>query len=179
MRRFAIIVVAFLTTVYPALARALTDAEKQSLVDTVAAYAKSIENHDVGFVTTVMSPKILQALADRSKMSVGQVKAIIVRQIIEASSKAKLVSSQMDMEHASYPQTQDGTPYVLIPTVTIIESADNRQFRSTTEMIAIEDDAKWYFVQVGDKVAVEVFKTVYPSFADVTFAPNKIVQTRQ
>lgn len=46
-------------------------------------------------------------------------------------------------------------------------------------MVAIEDDGMWYFVQVGEKMTADVFKAVYPSFADVSFVPNNIVQIGQ
>ena len=157
------------TLVAPALARQFTDAEKQDLADAVQKFDVAMKANDFATVVdTSIPPKLLAAMATGANVPVDQLKTLVVQQMTQAMQTVKIESYGMEVAKADYEEAKDGTPYALVPSEVVMEIA-GKKTKATAPTLAIIDDGKWYLLNVGQPTQVGTLKSVYPSFADVTF----------
>jgi len=162
------------TLAAPALARQFTDAEKQGLADAVQKFDVAMKANDFGTVVdTSVPPKLLAAMASGANLPVDQLKTLVIQQMTQAMQTVKIDSYGMDLGNAAYEEAKDGTPYVLVPSQVVMEIA-GKKTKATAPTLAIIDDGKWYLLNVGQPTQVGTLKSVYPSFADVTFPQGKM-----
>ena len=155
--------------VAPALARQFTDAEKQDLADAVQKFDVAMKANDFATVVdTSIPPKLLTAMATGANVPVDQLKSLVIQQMTQAMQTVKIESYGMDVAKADYEETKDGTPYALVPSEVVMEIS-GKKTKASAPTLAIIDDGKWYLLNVGQPTQVGTLKTVYPSFADVTF----------
>ena len=158
----------------PALARQFTDDEKQGLADAVQKFDAAMKGNDFGTVIDAsISPKLLAAMARTYSVPADQLKTLVIQQMQQAMQTVKIDSYGMDVTKADYEEAADGTPYALIPSDVVMEIGANKT-KSSGATLAIIDDGKWYLLNVGQKEQVGMLKSVYPSFADVTFPEAKM-----
>jgi hypothetical protein len=82
-----------------------------------------------------------------------------------------LVSFSMELEGAEYPALDDGTPYALIPTGTVVkpDPAKDEKISVKSKTLGLLDGADWYLVRVNEPQQVMILREVYPGFANVDF----------
>ena len=153
----------------PAIARQFTDAEKQGLTDTVQKFDDAMKANDFATVVdTSIPPKLLTAMASGANVAVDELKTLVIQQMTQAMQTVKIDSYAMDVGKADFEEAKDGTPYALVPSEVVMEIA-GKKTKASAPTLAIIDDGKWYLLNVGQPTQVGTLKTVYPSFADVTF----------
>jgi hypothetical protein len=156
-----------------AMAREFTDTEKQGLAETIKGFDEAMGGGDFERIVATIPPKVLQSMADKFKLPIDQLRTSVIEQSKEALKTVTIVSYAMDLDHAEYKETADGTPYVLVPTETVMEVGKDK-LRATAQTLAIFDEGQWYLVRVSEKAQVDIFKAVYPSFTDVEFPEGKL-----
>ena len=158
----------------PVLARDFTDDEKQGLSDAIGKFDDAMKANDFNTVVDAsIPPKLMDQMATTYKVPADQLKTTVVQQMQQAMASVKVDSYGMDTASTDYEQAADGTPYALIPTAIVMEVGANK-IKSSGETLAIIDDGKWYLLNVGQKQQVDMLKSVYPAFADVTFPEAKM-----
>lgn len=158
----------------PAAARSFTDVEKQGLADAVQKFDAAMKASDYGTVIDAsISPKLMAAMATTYKVPAEQLKTLVIQQMQQTMQTVKIDSYSMDVTKADYEEAADGTPYALIPSDVVME-IDSKKTKSSGSTLAIIDDGSWYLLNVGQREQVGMLKSVYPSFADITFPEAKM-----
>lgn len=167
----AALIVALLAMAGPALARDLTEAEKEGLAQAVESFDAAMRAKDMDTVVGTIPPKVLAAIAEQSGVDVEQLRQAVVEQSKQAMSAVTVVSFGMDLKTAQYREATDGTPYVLIPTETVMDAGTGKM-KATSQTLALLDEGKWYLLRVSDAEQVKILQTVYPQFAGLQFDPG-------
>ena len=172
--QFAVLATALLAAVSPALARQFTDDEKQQLATAVQAFDTAMRASDFeAVVNASISPKLMASMASSYNVPAEQLKTLVIQQMQQAVQTVKIDSFGMDIDHIDYQETTDGTPYALLPSEVVMEVAGTKT-KSSGPTLAFLDDGNWYLLNVGQKTQVDVLKSAYASFADVTFPEAKM-----
>ncbi len=170
LRPFALLALAaFLAAAVPASARSLSGAETTSLAETVARFDAAMKANDFAAVSRTIPPKILQHIAAKAGISVDDLRDVVVQQMSQTLNDVKLVSFGMDLDKAIPKELPDGTPFLLIPTETVIDVGGGEKTAVRSHTLALLDGAEWFLLRVSDEAQVAILKQVYPGFAGETF----------
>ena len=74
----------------------------------------------------------------------------MIEQMTKALAEVKIEAFSMDLANAEYRELQTGEPYALIPTETVMDAADNGQFKATSQTLALIDEGEWYLLRVNE-----------------------------
>ena len=95
---------------------------------------------------------------------------VLIQQLSRTLDEVKIVSFGMDLGKAIPKALPDGTPFLLIPTETVIDPGDGGEKMAVrSHTLALLDGAEWYLLRVSDEAQVTILKQVYPGFAGETF----------
>jgi hypothetical protein len=160
--------------VTPALARQFTEDEKTGLAGAVQKFDDAMKANDFSAVVDAsISPKLMTAMSSKYNVPADQLKTLVVQQMTQAMQAVKIDSYGMDVGKADYEEAKDGTPYALVPSEVVME-VGGKKMKSSGATLAIIDDGAWYLLNVGQKDQVDMLKSVYTSFTDVTFPEAKM-----
>jgi hypothetical protein len=163
------LLVALATALSPAWARPLTEAETTSLVDKVAAFDAAMRASDYETIIEVIPPRVLQHIADGAGAPVDELRVALIGQMKEIFASVTMLDFGMDVAAAEHHELADGSPYVLIPTTTVMEAEGLGKMKVDSRTLGMMDEGAWYLVRVGDVAMVGVLRQVYPQFAGVEF----------
>ncbi len=149
-----------------ATARDFSEAEKAALEQKIERFDAALTGSDFKTVGDTIPPKVLEAIAAKAGISVEQLRAALTVQMQMALASVKLVEFDMSFEKAEFLQTGDGTPYVLVPTRTLMETG-GQKIEALSHTLALIDGSEWYLLRVSDAPQVAILREVYPSFAEV------------
>ena len=150
-------------------ARELTEAEKASLAAAVTAFDTAMQAKDVEGIIGVVPPKVYEHIASQSGLETEALMASLIEQTTEVMATVTFESFSMDMGAASYNEAADGTPYVLIPTETVVNVAQSGKIRAASDTLAMLDEGNWYLVRTDDASTLAIIREIYPTYAAVEF----------
>lgn len=150
-----------------AIAAELTDEETAALEETVAGFDEAMKSGDYETVVGIVPPAVIENIATSAGIASDDLIVAMVEQTTQAMAAITLISFGMDMENAEYLETEDGTPYVLIPTETVMDTGAGGKIKAASPTLALMDEGEWYLLSVSDPNQVTILKQVYPSFAAV------------
>jgi hypothetical protein len=153
----------------PALARPVSDAEMAALEARIAAFDTAMRDGDYATIITVIPPPVLQRIADDAKVPVDDLTAALAGQMEEILASVTLVSFGMQLDAAEQRELADGTPYLLIPTETVMEAEGMGRMKVNSFTLGMLDAGDWYLVRTGDAAMVGILRQVYPQFTGVEF----------
>ena len=165
----ALATVALLTA--PVSARGLTPDENDALVERIAQFDAAMADGDLETVINIIPPKVMASIADGAGATEAQLRAALIEQTRQAMAAVTIVSFGMDLASAAYEELPDGTPYVTIPTETVLDTGSGKT-KVTTRTLALLENGRWYLVRIDDEQQVEILRSVYPQFAGVAFPPG-------
>lgn len=165
--RYAALIVACLA-VGEAAARDLSGAERDALAQKVQSFDAAMRASDYDEVTRIIPPRVIAAIAESAGVGVKDLRKIIVDQMSATFASVKIVSFGMDLGKAEFRGLADGTPYVLVPTETVVE-ADGAKTAVRSFSLALIDGGEWYLLRVDDPQQLAILRRVYPGFANVEF----------
>ena len=154
-------------TIPPAEARSLEDTEKAALSQTVSEFDAGMRNQNYERVIATVPPRVIAAIAKKAGIGVEELAPAMVQVMKSALAAVKVESFSMAMMSAQYKELSNGTPYVLIPTETVIDAGDKGRISEKTHSLALQDDGKWYILRVNDVGNLMILRDVYPDFAGV------------
>ncbi len=175
-RRVLAAVFALFLAAGPAFARPLTEVESRSLAETVASFDAAMRASDYATVIKTIPPRIMAHIAKSAGVEVAVLPPLVVAQMKAALAQVKLVSFGMDLAKAGYHELPGGEPYVLIPTETVMDTADGKS-TAKSHTLALLDGGAWYLLRVSEAPQVSILRQVYPEFAEVEFPASSLEAT--
>ncbi len=169
IRAFLALFVLLVAGVAPALARPLTEAETTALADKVAEFDAAMRSNDYETIIEVIPPRVLQHIADGAGAPTDELKVALIGQMKEIFASVTMLSFGMDVAAAEHRELTDGSPYVLLPTTTVMEAEGLGKMKVDSFTLGLLDEADWYLVRVSDVAMVGVLRQVYPEFTAVEF----------
>lgn len=173
-RHFFALFILLVAGLAPASARPLTEAETTALADKVAAFDAAMRNADYETIIAVIPPRVLQHIADGAGASVDELKVALVGQMKEIFASVTMLNFGMNVAGAEHRELADGSPYLLIPTETVMETEGLGKMKVESLTLGMMDAGAWYLVRIGDAGMVGVLRQVYPQFAGVEFPAETI-----
>ncbi len=169
MRPFLALLVVLAAALSPAWARPLTEAETAPLADKVPAFDAAIGDGDYAAIVEVIPPPMLEHIAREAGVPVDELLIALKGQMDEIFATVELISFGMNVQAAEERELADGSPYVLLPTTTVMEAEGMGRVKVDSETLGLLDGADWYLVRVSDAAMVGVLRQVYPEFTGVEF----------
>ena len=169
MRPFLALLVVLAAVLSQAWARPLTDAETAALADKVAAFDAAMRAGDHAAIIEVIPPRMIEHIAKEAGVPAEELLAALKGQIDEIFAAVELVSFGMDIQAAEERELADGSPYMLIPTNTVMEAEGLGRVKVDSQTLGLLDGSDWYLVRISDAAMVVVLRQVYPEFAGVEF----------
>ncbi|MFS4439097.1 hypothetical protein ACMA5I_12850 [Paracoccaceae bacterium GXU_MW_L88] len=146
-----------------------SQSEMMTIAKRVAAFDRATRQRDVDGIMSVTPPAITEVIAERSGVDAEDLHQALRAQLSAMLSQIELESYSMDMPDATAHRTADGTPYLLIPTHTIINIPGTGRVESHSQTLAMEDAGVWYLVRISEAKQVALLREAYPSFAKEQF----------
>ncbi|XUY26338.1 hypothetical protein RMR21_012200 [Agrobacterium sp. rho-8.1] len=148
----------------PATARDLSEAERASLHSQIEQFDVAFKANDFTTITGTVPPKVFQAIADKSGVTVEQLRSALTTQMQMLMMSVKFIDFNMDEKTIVVEQTASGEPYVLIPTRTLMER-DGKKIEALSHTLGLIDGGQWYLLRVDDGTQIDILRDVYPDFA--------------
>ncbi|MBK1867824.1 hypothetical protein [Taklimakanibacter albus] len=161
--------VAVLCLAGTASARDLTDAESTMLNSAVEMYDKAMEGKDVPILVKAIPPRIIKQMAEHDKASEDDIRKALGDLIGQTLEALPVHSFTMDMAKAEHGHVADGTPYLLIPTETVMTTGGEGKTLMRTATLAMLDGDLWYMVRGSDAQQVAALREAYPEYETVVF----------
>jgi hypothetical protein len=152
-----------------ASARSLEDKEKAALATTVAEFDAAMKANNFERIIQTVPPKVINSIATKAGIKVEQLMPMMTAIMKGAMEKVKLESFGMDLAKAEYKETANGTPYVLIPTTTVMSAPEIGKIQQKSHSLGIIDEGKWYLIRVSEAQQIIILREVYPEFTGVEF----------
>ena len=149
-------------------ARSLTEAETASLAATVGVFDAAMRSNDLGAVVETIPPRVLEHIAAGAGVGVDELRGLLIKQMGEILAQATIDSFGMDLAKAEHRELEDGTPFALIPTETVM-TIDGSKTAMRSHTLALLDEGNWYLVRVSDAKQLEILRQVYPEYVGVEF----------
>lgn len=153
-----------------AAARPLTDDETKALDRTVLAFDAAMKAADFEGIGRTVPPRVLEHIAGQAGIGVENLRKAMMQQMSAVMKDVTIASFSMDMAKARHRELTDGTPYVLVPTQTVIDAGAMGKTAVRSDTLALMDGGAWYLLRVSDAAQVAILRQVYPGFAAVEFS---------
>ena len=152
-----------------AAARGLTDAESVMLTTAVETFDKAMESKDVPILVRAIPPRLIKQMAEHDKASEDDIRKALGDLIGQTLEALPVHSFSMNMAKAEHGALADGTPYLLIPTETLMSTGGEGRTLMRTATLALLDAGAWYLVRGSDAQQVTALREAYPEYEAVVF----------
>ncbi|MDQ8699509.1 hypothetical protein [Hyphomicrobium sp. LHD-15] len=156
-----------------AAARDLSSAEVSSLKETVTRFDAAMHGSNYEVVVDTIPPRVLAHIAEQSGFERAKLRTFVIATMKQTLAAVKLVSFGMDTDKLDQKQLADGTPFALIPTLTVMD-AGNGKISVNSHTLALIDNGTWYLLRVSEAQQIEILRKVYPEFAGVVFPAGSV-----
>lgn len=150
-------------------ARDLTDAESTMLNSAVEMYDKAMEGKDVPILVRAIPPRIITQMAEHDKASEDDIRKALGDLIGQTLEALPVHSFTMDMAKAKHGHVADGTPYLLVPTETVMTTGGEGKTLMRSATLVMLDGDLWYMVRGSDAQQVAALREAYPEYESVVF----------
>jgi hypothetical protein len=159
-----------LACVSQAMARTASEAEKAALVKTVDEFNAAMKAADYEKVISHSLPDpMLNFLAGKANIAPHALRQQMVALTSQVMASAPIESYGMDLAAAQHRELGNGTPYVLIPTKTVVKINDKQSAASSSHTLALMDGGRWYLIRISELQQLLILQEVYPDFNGVQF----------
>ena len=163
------VVLACLAIAAPAFSRDLTGEEDAKLAQATQRFGDAIAASDYGALVKAIPPRIVKQMAERDGVSEDEINKALA-ELVGASMVAMPVKSfALKLPDAEHKELADGTPYMLIPTDTVIDAGGADKVLMRAPMLALIDGSDWYLLRTSDAQLVSVLREAYPDYVGVEF----------
>lgn len=165
----AIIVLLFCFAPLATAARDLTETESAKLAETVKRFDAAMAATDFGALVKTIPPRILQYLAKKGGGTEEQMSKAIADAMAEAFATVSIASFAMKLPEADHRELSDGTPYLFIPTETVVAVKGGDKILVRSQTLAMMDENEWYLLRTSDAQQTTVLIEVYPEYKGIEF----------
>ncbi|WP_208441824.1 hypothetical protein [Bartonella raoultii] len=151
----------------------------QKLIDleqAALAYSKAIQNADADAILNAIPPQILNSLTAKKKFSKSQFQQIMKSQIERLAENYKIESIHIDQTQKREGKLDNGIPYFVIPVEFVTITNAGKKCSIQTELIAILDNDKWYFIRGNDEAILNITSEAFPGLEKIKVNPQKITK---
>ncbi len=163
----SLLIAAALTAGSPARAREFDDKEKAALATTVADFNAAMVDARYDRIVKTIPPRVLAAMAEKAGTTSEKLVPDMISLMQALLEKVKIESFSMDLAKADYKEAKSGTPYVLIPTETVMSLGGKGRIKETSSTLGIIEDGRWYLLRVADPGQLAIMRDVYPELSDL------------
>lgn len=178
MRRVSLLFLLFIYFTFTASmlkAYTLTKKERTTLEQATASYSHALQKADVEAILKAIPPKIIDTLANKKNLNKSQFQKIIRDQI------KQLVQNYKQIESIRIRQTQrregkldNGTFYSVMPLEFVFATDSEKKCYIQTEIIALLDDNRWYFIHNNKGIISDVTREVFPGLEKIEIQAKKL-----
>ena len=169
MSRILLLLGMLIALAVPAAGRPVSESEMAALEDRIVSFDAAMREGDYAEIMTVIPPPVMQRIADDAQVPVDALQAALVEQMAEILKSVTLISFGMELDGADHRELGDGTPYLLIPTETVMEADGLGKMKVSSFTLAMLDAGEWYLVRTSDVAMIGILRQVYPQFTGVEF----------
>jgi len=155
-----------------ASAGTLTDEESAALEERIATFDTAMHESNWAEVMSVVPTKVLNKFATDAGITTEDLLTQMATMMDESLKQVTIESFGMSLETATQETTADGTPYVLIPTETVIDMGEAGKVKALSMTLAFMDEGQWFLVRTEDALTMDTLKVMYPSFVGVEVPPG-------
>lgn len=156
-----------LVSVQSISARDLTTAEQVALAQAVDRYNEIMNTRDWEAMVAAVPPRMLDKLLEGTGATKEQGIKKGAAVIGETMAKLKTEFRAMDLAKALKKEVADGTPYLFVPTESVVVVAGGKKLLVHSHMLALMDQEKWYLVRLASPTRLAMFVQLYPQFKGV------------
>ena len=164
----------FKTTVTTALMFLLLSISASNATDnttlkiSILEFENAMETKNVDSILNFMPPKVMMVLAQKLNINIEQLQTALKDAMLNSMASITMFSFKMDLERAVSNETGTGRKYFLIPTTNTM-TLENTKVLAKSQTLAFLDGGTWYLVRISEDQQIQLFKTAYPEFDNVTF----------
>ncbi|WP_420411386.1 hypothetical protein [Roseibium sp.] len=171
-----ICIILLITMSYSAFARSLTSEERGALAGMVVRYEAAVLEKDYWAIGAAFPPRLLEryvAARGFADLEPDRWVGLYVQdtEAIDKNIGNKIETFTLGWDNAEFKETADGTPYVILPSVTVGKSNVFGRTRVSAQYLALLDEGKWYITVVAFGGLLGSVEGVYPSFEGIEFDP--------
>lgn len=152
-----------------ALARPVTEAERQALEKQITSFSQALQAKAYDDIADVTPPRLVDHLAKTAQMEPSELRRVMVEQMKVALTTVRIESFRFDMAKADYRELADGHPYALVPTELIAVDPNGGRTRFRSQTLALLDGNSWYLIRLQEAQHLLLLQKAYPEFAGVEF----------
>ncbi|MBB5072935.1 hypothetical protein HNQ69_000039 [Bartonella callosciuri] len=149
----------------------LIDLEKAAF-----AYSKAIQNADANTLLNSLPPQVINSLTAKKNLSKSQFQQIMRSQIERLAENYKIDSIHINQKQKREGKLDNGIPYFVIPIEFITTTNTGKKCSIQTEVIALLDNNKWYFIRGNDEATLNITSTAFPGLEKIKVNPQKITK---
>jgi hypothetical protein len=143
--------------------------DRDAIATRIANFERAFMNNDTVEIVNVVPPRLISAIARDGGVSEALLRSEMAKLTREATRDARVISFGMSLDAATFLTTPTGKPYGLIPTQTVVQTADGTKLQSNNSTLTFEDGGVWYLIRIDEGRQVALMREVYPEFEGVTF----------
>jgi hypothetical protein len=165
----AVALLSCLVTTDASTARDLTQAESAKLADTVKKFDAAMGTKDFSVLVKAIPPRIVKQMAERDGTTEAEINKALGDLIDTTMTAMPVQSFALKLPEALHKELADGTPYLLIPTDTVIDAGGANKALMRAPTLALLDCNDWYLLRTNDAQLVSILREAYPDYAGVEF----------
>jgi hypothetical protein len=151
------------------VARDLTDAENAQLTDAVTRFDTAMEGMDIATLVKAIPPRVVKQMAAHDAVSEDEIRKVMGDLIGQTFEALPVHSFTMKLSDAEHGELANGTPYLIIPTETVMSTGGEGKTLMRAETLALLDGDAWYLVGSSDARQVSILREAYPEYEAVAF----------
>ncbi|WP_455481518.1 hypothetical protein V4P56_03210 [Bartonella sp. B35(2025)] len=154
----------------------ITDKELTTLEKAAFAYSKAIQNADADAILNAIPPQIIDNLTTKKNLSRSQFQQIMKSQMEQLAENYKIENIQVDQKQKREGKLDNNIPYFIIPVKFVITTNAGKKCSIQTEIIALLDNKRWYFIRGNDETILNITSRAFPGLEKIKTNPQKIIK---
>ncbi|WP_019222572.1 hypothetical protein [Bartonella rattaustraliani] len=154
----------------------ITDPKLLELEKALFSYSKAIQNSDSNAILDAIPPQIIDSLTAQKKFSKSQFQQIMKSQIERLRENYKIENIHINQEQKREGKLDNGIPYFIIPIEFVTVTNAGKKCSIQTEIIALFDNNKWYFIRGDDETLLNISNESFPGLEKIKINPQKIIK---
>lgn len=156
-----------------AQAKDMSAFQRDALHRVVGEYSQALADKNYERLLRLMPGSIHQYSAFKEGMTLEALRSKLAMGMRKMSEILKLESFDLDVENAAYLETEDGTPYVFIPSETIMALPNGQRMKTQSHVMALLELGNWRLMRMNDARQLRRLVEVYPSFEGIEIPEGK------
>lgn len=151
----------------------LTDTQRDGLAEIIEEYKEAVAQADYEAVVGYIPLMLRQFNAYQAGLSTEELRGKLVEAMRSMETLFTLESYAIDADEIEFLAAEDGTPYALLPTETVMALPNGKKFKTTSNTLAMLELGHWKLVRISNANQIEGLSMAFPAFADIDVPRGK------